>query len=76
MTDAYTLTLAREYVQIVSTIQNGQYNSPEEWQALDRERQTTHNELCRVLNVSRREDMYRLCRNLLHTACAQGDYDE
>ena len=73
-TDAYTITLAREYVALLTTLRNGQYDGEAEWQTLDRERQTTHNELCRVLAVDRNEDMYRLCRNLIHTARAQGDY--
>jgi hypothetical protein len=69
--DEYTLTLAREYVQLV----NARSSEHEEWRAIDSQRQVAHNELCRILRIAKTEDMYRVCRNLIHQARSEGDYE-
>jgi hypothetical protein len=70
--DQYTLTLAREYVELVEMMTTGNYT---DHHSLDSARQVAHNDLCRILDVGKNVDMYVLCRNMIHDARAIGDYD-
>jgi hypothetical protein len=67
--DEYTLTLAREYVQLVEAMNNGEYGDVH---GIDVVRQTTHDELCRVLGVDRTTAMYPLCKNMLSQSESSG----
>jgi hypothetical protein len=70
--DQYLCSLAREYIQLVESMRGGRY---EDHHAIDVARMTTHQELCRVLRISVAEDMYLMCKNLVHNARAEGDYE-
>lgn len=67
MLDPYVLTLAREYVDLVSDMGSGAYTN-EELHALDSQRQWQHNELIRVTGIDPTEDMFAYCVRLLHFA--------
>ena len=67
---SHTLTLCREYLDLVDAMRSGQY-STDELHALDSERQNLHNELCRLTGYDRTVDMYRVARMLLR----DGDAD-
>jgi hypothetical protein len=72
MDQQYILTLAREYIQLVEMLDNGDYDT---WRAIDSARQIAHNALCDALNVDKSVDMYALCKNMVHDARSIGDYD-
>ena len=67
---SHTLTLCREYLDLVDAMRSGQH-STDDLHALDSERQNIHNELCRLTGYGRAVDMYRVARMLLR----DGDTD-
>lgn len=58
-------TLAGEYVAYVTAMREGQYADMDEWQRLSSERTLVHDELLRLTRMTRQDDMYAFCRNLL-----------
>ena len=58
-------SLAEEYVTFVETMRSGQYNNSDEWQRLSGDRTLVHDELLRLTGMTRRDDMYHNCRELL-----------
>ena len=64
-TKARLRTLAEEYVTFVEGMRNGQYADSDEWQQLSSARMLVHDELLRLTGMTRCDDMYRYCRELL-----------
>ena len=58
-------TLAKEYVTLVEAMRGGQYTDSEEWQRLSADRTLVHDELLQLAGVTRRDDMYAFCREVL-----------
>lgn len=69
-TKAHLRTLAEEYVTLVEAMRGGQYADSDEWQRLSADRTLVHDELLQLTGMTRRDDMYAFCRNLLvqHTS--------
>lgn len=65
--DAYTIQLCREYIETVDAMRSGRY-STEEIHQLDSQRLLLHDELCNLLRVDRKTDMYRRARAVLMAA--------
>ena len=65
-------TLAEEYVTLVEAMRAGQYADSDEWQRMSSDRTLVHDELLRLTGMTRRDDMYRYCRELL-SSMASGD---
>lgn len=57
-------TLAEEYVTLVREMRNGQRDS-DEWQRLSADRTLVHDELLMLTGMTRRDDMYRFCCDML-----------
>jgi hypothetical protein len=57
--------LAEEYVSYVEAMRNGQYADSDEWQQLSSARMLVHDDLLRLTGMTRRDDMYRYCREVL-----------
>jgi hypothetical protein len=57
--------LAEEYVTLVEAMRSGQYADSDEWQQLSSERMLVHDELLRLTGLTRRNDMYAYCREVL-----------
>ena len=62
---AHLRSLAEEYVTFVETMRAGQYTDSDEWQRLSSDRMLVHDELLRITGMTRRDDMYAFCRELL-----------
>ncbi|HEU5013355.1 MAG TPA: hypothetical protein VFT66_12525 [Roseiflexaceae bacterium] len=59
--------LAEEYVTLVEAMRGGQYADSDEWQRMSSDRTLVHDELLSLTGMTRRDDMYRYCRDLLST---------
>jgi hypothetical protein len=46
-------------------MRGGQFADSSEYEKLSSERTVTHDELLRITGMTRRDDMYHYCRNLL-----------
>ena len=57
--------LAGEYVALVEAMQTGQYADDAEWRTLSSDRTLVHDELLRLIGMTRAEDMYAYCREML-----------
>ncbi len=68
--DPYLIGLARDYVDLVDAMGNGQYTRSE-LHTLDSDRQVLHNQLRQYTNLDP-DDMYAYCRALLLAARAGG----
>jgi hypothetical protein len=64
-TTARLRTLAEEYVGYVEAMRGGQYADSDEYQRWSADRTLVHDELLRLTGMTRRDDMYRYCCNLL-----------
>lgn len=64
-TQARLLILAEEYVSYVEAMRTGQFADDEEWRTLSSERTLVHDELLRMTGMTRKDDMYLFCKNLL-----------
>jgi len=64
-TTARLRTLAEEYVTLVEMMRGGQYADSDEWQQLSSACMLVHDELLRLTGMTRRDDMYRYCGELL-----------
>jgi len=62
---AHLRSLAEEYVALADTMRGGQYADSDEYQRLSADRTLVHDELLRITGMTRRDDMYGCCRNLL-----------
>jgi hypothetical protein len=65
-------TLAGEYVTLVEAMRQGQYADDEEWQRLSADRTLVHDELLAPRGVTRGDDMYAHCRELLRRSRGRG----
>lgn len=65
------IALCEAYVQLVNDMRSGQYTTAEIRQ-LDRQRQVTHNELCRITGLDPSDDMYAYAKAVLLAARAGG----
>lgn len=63
-------TLAGEYVDYVQAMRTGQFEDDEEWRRLSSERTLVHDELLRMTGMTRADDMYAFCRNLLASSAS------
>jgi hypothetical protein len=59
------VALAEEYVGYVEAMRTGQFADDEEWRRLSSERTLVHDELLQMTGMTRKDDMYVFCRNLL-----------
>lgn len=57
--------LAKEYVTFVDMMRGGQYADSDEYQRLSADRTLVHDELLRLMGMTRRDDMYRYCKTVL-----------
>lgn len=71
MIDAYLLSTAREYLDLIAASKSGGYTLEELYQ-LDSDRQWHHNELVRLTGLDPADDMVAYCRRLLHIARSSG----
>ena len=62
---AHLRLLAEEYVTLVEAMRGGQFADMDEYQRLSADRTLVHDELLRLTGMTRRDDMYRYCRELL-----------
>ena len=61
--------MAREYVEIVDAVLNGQYD---DLRAIDSHRLVLHEQILRYTGLTRATDMYRWCKNEMHLARLAG----
>jgi hypothetical protein len=57
--------LAEEYVMLVEAMRGGRYADSDEWQRMSSDRMLVHDELLLLTGMTRCDDMYRYCRELL-----------
>jgi hypothetical protein len=62
---AHLRSLAEEYVTLVDAMRSGQYADMDEYQRLSADRTLVHDELLRLTEMTRKNDMYRYCKTLL-----------
>ena len=64
-TKARLRSLAEEYTVFVDMMRSGRYADSDEYQRLSADRTLVHDELLRITGMTRRNDMYSFCRDLL-----------
>lgn len=60
--------LASEYIALVEAMREGRYADSDEWQRLSADRSLAHDELLALTGMTRKDDMYAHCRELLRQA--------
>jgi hypothetical protein len=66
MTDAYTISLAREYLDTIRQIENGQFGSRQQLHELESNRSVLHDQLQRAIGKRiKKDDMPDYARKLV-----------